>query len=160
MKSRILIISAIVLVIALTTSIIGTTLTQIQTTYASRAGGEVVSSDVRDGTSNTIVTGGAAPLAISGDSIYVTWWTNKTGNDEVMFRVSTDGGKTFGDKINLSNSPNSNSVNVQIAEDEGKVAVSWWEQNATSNEPVMRLSTDNGKTFGDIIHLSANGKIG
>ncbi len=31
---------------------------------------------------------------------------DKTGNDEVMFRVSTDAGKTFGYKINLSNSPN------------------------------------------------------
>jgi hypothetical protein len=49
-----------------------------------------------------------------------------------MFRASTDGGKTFGDKINLSNTPNSDSVNVQIVEDEGKVAVSWWERNQTS----------------------------
>lgn len=101
-----------------------------------------------------------APVAVSGDNIYVAWWTNKTGNDEVMFRMSTDAGKTFGDKINLSNSPNSDSVNVQIAEDQGKVAVSWWERNVTSNEPVMRVSSDNGKTFGDTIHLSTNGKIG
>src|SRR5574341_1707543 len=102
-----------------------------------------------------ILIGEYAPVTISGDNVYVTWWTNKTGNDEVMFRASTDGGKTFGDKINLSNTPNSDSVNVQIAEDEGKVAVSWWERNSTSNDPVMRVSTDNGKTFGDTIHLSA-----
>ncbi len=101
-----------------------------------------------------------APLVISGDSIYVSWWTNKTGNDEVMFRVSTDAGKTFSDKINLSNTPNSDSVNVEIAEDEGKVAVSWWERNSTSNEPVMRISNDNGKTFGEKITLSTNGPIG
>jgi len=101
-----------------------------------------------------------APVAVSGDNIYVAWWTNKTGNDEVMFRTSTDGGKTFGDKINLSNTPNSDSVNVQLAEDEGKVVVSWWERNQTSNEPVMRISTDAGKTFGNTIHLSTNGKIG
>ncbi len=101
-----------------------------------------------------------APLVISGDSIYVSWWTNITGNDEVMFRVSTDAGKTFSDKINLSNTPNSDSVNVEIAEDEGKVAVSWWERNSTSNEPVMRISNDNGKTFGEKITLSTNGPIG
>ena len=35
-----------------------------------------------------------APIATSG--VYVTWWPNKTGNDEVMFKASTDGGKTFG----------------------------------------------------------------
>jgi hypothetical protein len=28
-------------------------------------------------------------------------------------------------------------------------------QNATSNEPVLRVSTDNGKTFGEKIMLSA-----
>ena len=34
-----------------------------------------------------------APNAISGDNIYVTSWTNKSGNNEVMFRASPDGGK-------------------------------------------------------------------
>jgi hypothetical protein len=155
MKKEILTISAIVLATITAITIIGTVHIQIQTTHATRAGGEVISSDVRDGTSRL-----AAPLAVSGDNIYVAWWTNKTGNDEVMFRDSTDAGKTFSDKIDLSNTSNSDSINVQIAEDEGKVAVSWWERNTTSNEPVMRISNDNGKTFGGMIHLSAKGPIG
>ena len=45
----------------------------------------------------------AAPIATSGDNVYITWWRNKTGNMEVMFRASTDNGVTFADKINLSN---------------------------------------------------------
>lgn len=60
-----------------------------------------------DNNNNTDDNGGQirkAPIATSGNNIYIAWWTNKTGNDEVMFRASTDGGKTFGDKINLSNS--------------------------------------------------------
>jgi hypothetical protein len=32
-----------------------------------------------------------------------------------MFKASTDGGKTFGDKMNLSNTPNSDSQDAQIA---------------------------------------------
>ena len=36
-----------------------------------------------------------APIATSGDNIYIAWWTNKTGNNEVMFRASTDGGVTL-----------------------------------------------------------------
>ena len=44
-----------------------------------------------------------APIATSGDNVYITWWTNKPGNEEVMFRASTDNGATFGDKIKLSN---------------------------------------------------------
>jgi hypothetical protein len=102
----------------------------------------------------------AAPVAITGDNVYVAWWTNKRGNDEVMFRASTDAGKTFGDKINLSNSPNANSTRVEIDSDANSVVVTWWETNQTSNLPVMRVSTDNGKTFGETIMLSTNGTIG
>lgn len=28
-----------------------------------------------------------APPAITGDNVYVAWRTNKTGNDEVLFRA-------------------------------------------------------------------------
>jgi hypothetical protein len=104
----------------------------------------------------------AAPVAITGDNVYVAWWTNKTGNDEVMFRSSTDAGKTFGDKINLSNTTNADSNRVEIDGDanSNSVVVTWWETNQTSDVPVMRVSTDNGKTFGETIMLSANGPIG
>jgi hypothetical protein len=107
-----------------------------------------------------VKTATVAPNAIFENNVYVAWWTNKTGNDEVMFRVSTDAGKTFADKINLSNTPNSDSVDVEISADEGKVAVSWWERNQTANEPVIRVSSDDGKTFGEAIMLSTNGTIG
>jgi hypothetical protein len=99
---------------------------------------------------------GAAPIATSGDNnVYIAWWSNKTGNDEVMFKASTDGGKTFSDKMNLSNSTNAESQDAQIAASGSNVYVSWWERNQTSNEPVMRISNNNGKTFGEKIMLSA-----
>jgi hypothetical protein len=101
-----------------------------------------------------------APIATSGDNIYIAWWTNKTGNDGVMFRASTDGGKTFSDKINLSNSTNADSVDAMIDASGNRVVVTWWERNATSNEPVLRISTDNGQTFGPIVKISTNGSIG
>jgi hypothetical protein len=102
-----------------------------------------------------------APIATSGDNIFVVWWTNKTGNnnDEVFFRASTDNGQTFSDKINLSNSTNAESKDAQIDSSGNRVFVTWWERNATSNEPVIRYSTDSGKTFGPILKLSNNGSI-
>jgi hypothetical protein len=97
-----------------------------------------------------------APIATSGDNnVYIAWWSNKTGDDEVMFKASADGGKTFGDKMNLSNSTNSESQDAQIAASDNNVYVTWWERNATSNEPVLRVSNDGGKTFGEKIVLSA-----
>jgi hypothetical protein len=57
-----------------------------------------------------------APMATSGDNVYVAWPSNKTGNNsEVMFRASTDNGATFGNKTNLSNSKGAESVDAQIA---------------------------------------------
>jgi len=103
---------------------------------------------------------GGTQTSIFENDVYVAWWTNKTGNDEVMYRLSSDAGKTFTDKVNLSNSPNSDSVDVEISADEGRVAVSWWERNKTLNQPVIRISNDNGKTFGPELKLASDGPIG
>jgi hypothetical protein len=57
-----------------------------------------------------------APMASSqdGNNVYIVWWTNRSGNWEVMFRASNDGGATFGDKINVSNSPDTQSRTAEI----------------------------------------------
>jgi len=101
-----------------------------------------------------------APIAISGDNVYIVWPTNKTGNDEVNFRASTDGGTTFADKINLSNSTDAESQDVEIAAGGDNVIITWWERNQTAQEPVARVSSDNGATFGPLLGLSTNGSIG
>jgi hypothetical protein len=54
-----------------------------------------------------------------------------------MFKASTDGGKTFSDKMNLSNSSKSELQDVQIAASGNNVYVSSWERNATSNEQYL-----------------------
>jgi hypothetical protein len=104
-----------------------------------------------------------APIAISGDNVYIVWTTDKNmpnNNSEVMFRASTDSGATFGDKINLSNTTTADSLNAEIAATDGdEVIVTWWEKNQTSDEPVFRASVDNGLTFGPLIPLSTNGTL-
>jgi hypothetical protein len=103
-----------------------------------------------------------APSVVSGDNIYVAWWTNKTANnnEEIMFRASADAGATFGDKINLSNTTDADSWRVEIAGEGPNVLVSWWETNQTSDTPVARISTDSGQTFGPMLMLATNGTIG
>ena len=107
-----------------------------------------------------------APMAASqdGNNVYVVWWTNRSGNWEVMFRASNDGGQTFGDKINLSNSPDTQSRTAEIlAVGNSTVYVTWWELNENvhphTNESVLRVSTDNGQTFSPIINLGTNETI-
>jgi hypothetical protein len=104
-----------------------------------------------------------APVIVSGDNIYIAWWTNNTeenGNEEVMFRASNDGGATFTDKINLSNTTEADSWRVEIHGEGDNVVVSWWEMNQTSDIPVARVSNDGGATFGPLLRLGMNGTIG
>jgi hypothetical protein len=104
-----------------------------------------------------------APIAISGDNAYIVWFNDQNtpnNNSELLFRSSNDSGITFADKINLSNTTTADSINAEIAADGSNVIVTWWEHNATSEEPVVRASTDSGATFGPILSLSANGTMG
>ena len=64
------------------------------------------------------------------------------------------------DKINLSNTTNADSVNAEIAADGNNVIITWWERNQTNNEPVVRMSSDNGTTFGSLLKLASDGPIG
>ncbi|MER5174920.1 MAG: hypothetical protein ABJB76_01895 [Candidatus Nitrosocosmicus sp.] len=41
-------------------------------------------------------------IAASASSVYVTWWTNKTGSFEPVFKTSNDNGNTFGNIIKLN----------------------------------------------------------
>lgn len=103
-----------------------------------------------------------APPLVTDDNVYVAWWSNNTanGNNEVLFRVSTDGGLSFADKINLSNTTDSESERVELESDGESVVVTWWETNQTDEIPVMRVSNDNGETFGPILRLATNGTVG
>jgi hypothetical protein len=104
-----------------------------------------------------------APPSITGDNVYVVWWTDQgtpNSNGEVLFRASTDGGTTFGDRINLSNTTATDSQDAGISADGSNVVVTWWERNQTSDEPAAKISTDNGQTFGPVLKLATNGTIG
>jgi hypothetical protein len=126
-------------------------------------------------TTNTVAERGNkdAPIASSGDNIYITWWANKTGTNEVMLRASTDGGKTFGEKINLSNTsaikqalaslPSNaktrGATNASISAEGNNVYVVWWDDRVVGpnkTEIFLRASTDNGQTFKDALNLSKN----
>ena len=77
-----------------------------------------------------------------------------------MFRASNDGGLTFGDKINLSNSSDTESQNAEMVAAGDNVFVSWWETSPEtgSSESVLRVSNDAGQIFGPMIMLGVNGQ--
>ena len=144
-KSILVIIFGIILVTA------GTTFSILQS-----AAGLMGDASVR-------ITEPKAPMVASGDNLYIVWWTNKSGNWEVMFRASNDAGETIGDKINLSNSIDADSQNAEMVAQDDNVYVSWWETSTNpankTSESVLRISNDNGATFGPILMLGDNGTL-
>src|SRR5213594_2601763 len=100
------------MMLAVISTIIGIGVTPILLQQQS-VNGLVHTGDLQKGVVNHEEQITKAPITTSGDNVYIAWWTNKTGNNEVTFRASSDGGKTFGDKINLSNSTiNSERTNI------------------------------------------------
>jgi len=100
-----------------------------------------------------LYSGPRASIAVSGSSnIYLTWWDNKTGNNEVFFAGSNDGGKTFGKPINLSNAKGG-SADSQIAASGKNVYVTWWDNKTGNWQVFSKASTDN-----DAVMLKSVGK--
>jgi hypothetical protein len=135
-------------------------------------------------------------IAISGNNVYIAWiddtsssssssTTTTTKNQEILFRKSIDGGNTFDKIINLSNSSNADSYNLEITAAGNNVYVVWQETtlpnayaydisssgsgvNADNNSDrssisskenssiLFRASTDDGNTFKKVKSLSNN----
>ena len=94
-------------------------------------------------------------------SVYVLSWDNKTGNWEVFLAKSIDGGQTFEDTINLSNSTDTRSDDAHIFTEGENVYVTWWESASNGTRtPLFVASNDNGEIFGPLLRLSTDGSIG
>jgi uncharacterized protein (UPF0333 family) len=98
-----------------------------------------------------------AASATEANDMYVFWFSNKTGNDEVMFSSSTDGGKTFNSKVNLINNTSpSDPREVGVSTGNDNIVIGWTERNASGNESLNDIVQNNGVTAGIILLRSTN----
>jgi hypothetical protein len=98
-----------------------------------------------------------APIAVSGNNVYITWPNNDTGHWNVFFAKSTDNGKIFGKTIILSAPNKGHTVDkdTQITVSGPNVYVTWWNNTTGVLEPLFRASHDNGTTFGKIVMMNS-----
>lgn len=100
-------------------------------------------------------------VAASGNNVYVIangaeTPNNLTSPSDIFIRTSNDNGQTFGEPINLSNSTGIQSTRAEIEVSGENVYVSWWDTSDDGkDQPMLRTSNDGGKTFGEVIMLSA-----
>lgn len=90
-------------------------------------------------------------FATSVDDIYVFSFSNKSGNDEVMFKSSTDGGLTFSNTIGLVNSTIQNPKEVEISANNNNIIISWSETNASDKENLNDTLPNNGVALGIVL---------
>ncbi|MES2523655.1 MAG: sialidase family protein [Gemmatimonadota bacterium] len=91
--------------------------------------------------------------------LHVTWWTGKDGNAGVFYAQSTDGATTFARPVALGVAAFSRASHVQLAlGDSGRIAAVWDDGTLTSPEIVLRVSRDNGTSFGAPARLSDEGR--
>ena len=95
-------------------------------------------------------------IAHSENDIYLVWNNITSENTEdIFFRLSLDGGHTFGASENLSNIPG-NSTDPQIAT-YGNSTYVVWQDDADGNEEIYLKISPAGKSgFGRIFNLSRN----
>jgi parallel beta-helix repeat protein len=86
-------------------------------------------------------------IAMSGDLVVAAWEDHRLGNADIAYRVSRDGGATFGPELLLTSSPlDDRHVDLGVS---GEFVVALWEEASAGNRSIaFRHSADGGETWG------------
>lgn len=96
-------------------------------------------------------------IAAYNEKVHVGWIDNSLGNKEILFARSIDNGTTFSEAINLSNTTNTNSRNLELAAFENSVYAVWLDEDEHGNGIILfKASNDGGETFSNPITIARN----
>ena len=89
--------------------------------------------------------------------MHVVWGDDTSGNFDILYRRSLDGGSTFPNIIKNLSSNAGDSFNPEIALSGNNVYVVWSDFAIAGTDILYRTSADNGNTFPAVgTNLSAN----
>lgn len=89
---------------------------------------------------------GARSIAVSGSYVHTTFTDDRSGNFDVYYKRSTDGGASFEVDMQLT-SDVSNSHNSAIAVSGSNVCIVWYDSRDGNRELYYKLSIDNGNNW-------------
>ncbi|MDQ3836559.1 MAG: glycoside hydrolase [Thermoproteota archaeon] len=104
-------------------------------------------------------------VAVFGDNVYVVWLDqDKNDNTNILLKVSSDGGATFGSTMNISSNANQETF-PKISAYGDNVYIAWNMVKENLNERgdqglFFVRSLDGGKTFGNVIKLNQEDNFG
>ena len=94
-------------------------------------------------------------LDVTGKNVYVTWVDDTPGNNDILFRKSTNEGNSFGSTKNLSNNEG-NSDNPQISSLGTAVRIVWQDETQGNSDIFFKASGNRGDSFEYTRNLSDN----
>ncbi len=96
-------------------------------------------------------------VAAYDEKVHVAWIDNSLGNKDILLATSIDNGTTFGEAINLSNTTNTNSRNLELSAFENNVYTVWLDEDEQGNGIILFMaSNDGGETFGNPMTIARN----
>ena len=102
---------------------------------------------------------GPAMQADAKGNLGIAWWTGKEGMAGVYYARSRDGGTTWDKPVALGVAEFSKPAHVQLSHtDDGRTIVAWDDGTLKTPQIVVRMSSDNGASFGPPQVLSAPGR--
>nr|MCH9657354.1 glycoside hydrolase [archaeon] len=110
--------------------------------------------------SNTGIVSSRPSIATDGTNILVTWAHSDTpsGNFEILFSKSTDGGITWSTPQNISNTGGGSEFS-SIATDGTNILVTWRHAASGNVEILFSKSTDGGITWSTPQNISNNSEV-
>jgi hypothetical protein len=107
---------------------------------------------------NSTQSGSSPVVVASNGDVYVSW-INYHSPDRLYFKMSGDGGSSFGDPVQVSMNGTIQSDVYDILASGNNIGIIWAGQitNQTTRSVFLSESTDEGRTFGDTKVLSTTG---
>ncbi len=85
-------------------------------------------------------------IEASGDNVHVTWYDNRTGDQEIYYKHSTDGGINWETDTRLTNSVGY-SYGPSIALSGQSIHIVWWDSRTSPFKVYYKRSTNNGANW-------------
>jgi hypothetical protein len=98
-------------------------------------------------------------VAVAAETVHVVWRDDRSGNPEIYYKVSYDGGMFWSPDVRLTNEPAFSghpSVAVSSKGDLSWVHVVWCDQRDGNAETYYKRSTNQGMTWGSDTRLTQN----
>jgi hypothetical protein len=94
-------------------------------------------------------------IAAAGLGLHVVWNDYRDGNNEIYYKSSNNGGKTWGTDMRLTNAAGS-SYYPSVAVSGSTIHVAWQDKRDGNDEIYYNRSTDGGITWGTDMRLTTN----